>query len=109
MQESSKKDALGVTKLSTDAIHLRFYTKRVCSFKVQDQPKRLEVIIFNQTYEPLSSLELLKTGGFGSLGLSWSAIFSIRGLSFIAFLTMCGLLVMSNVVCKDLLMEQEVA
>ena len=94
---------MGVSAMNRQGINLKFYSKRICLFKVKNQQKRLEVIIFNQTFEPMSSLETIYTSGFSGLGISWEAVFSLKGISVMAFMTMCGLLVMSNVVCKEFL------
>ena len=99
--KSNTKDAAGVTQLNQDNVFLRFYTKRVCLFKVQDKQKRLNVVIFNQTYNPPSTFESFKADGLSGLGLSWENIFSMRGLSFIAFMLMIGLLFLNQTMCRD--------
>jgi len=63
---------------------------------------RLEVIIFNQTYEPPSTLENFYSGGLSGLGLTWDSVLSVRGLSVFLFFLLCGLLMVSNSMCKDI-------
>lgn len=95
------KDTSGITKLSTDNVYLRYYTKRVCNFKVQGRDKRLAVVIFNQNYEPKGAFSTLVTEGVSAI--DWSEVFSIRGLSALAFIFLCVLLMTGNALCKDVL------
>ena len=92
-----------VTTLSESNIHLRFYSKRVCQFKVKEVQKRLVVVVFHQAFEPASTLETLYRGGIYNAIPEWSAIFSLRGLSFIAFVCLVGLLMVNNTWCKEVL------
>ena len=88
--------------LSDSYINLQFYTKRVCQFKVKDVQKRLIVLIFHQSFEPMNSLETLYRGGLKNAIPSMSDIFSLRGMSFMAFLCLLGLLTMNQTWCKDI-------
>ena len=88
--------------LSDSYINLQFYTKRVCQFKVKDVQKRLVVLIFHQSFEPMNSLETLYRGGLKNAIPSMSDIFSLRGMSFMAFLCLLGLLMMNQTWCKDI-------
>ena len=96
-----------VTHLNQPDVHLKYYTKRVCNFKVQNNEKRLLVVIFNQSYKPSSSLETIYKGGAQGLIPEWDTVFSMRGLSFLAFMALLALLFINNTVCKDVLRELE--
>lgn len=93
----------GVTKLHSDDIHLRFYSKIVATFKVQDRMKRLEVVMINQTYNPSSSLEAVYKGGFSGIWESCGEIFTMRGFTAMCFMLLMALMMVGNNVCKDIL------
>ena len=95
------KDAGGVITLADHNIHLKFYTKKVILFKVGDKQKRLVVIVFNQSFQPSSSFESVIDGGISSILPSWESVFSLRGLSFLCFMALLGLMFMNNSMCKD--------
>ena len=64
--------------------------------------KRFEVIIFNQNYNPPSSLDILRTDGISGLIPSFDSVISFRGISVLVFFAFCILLMMSNSICKDI-------
>ena len=71
----------------------------MCLFKVQGKEKRLEVVIVNQNFEPKGAFRTLLNDGLS--GVDWGEIFSVRGLSAIAFIILCVLLMVGNSLCKD--------
>ena len=91
-----------VTPCSVPGINLRFYSKRVCQFKVQGQSKRLEVIIFNQNFEPQSTLQTLKSQGLTSILPSWDSMASMRSISVFVFILFCLTMLFSNSMCGDI-------
>ena len=102
---ASLKDSSGVTKFSDDHdVLLHFYTKRICQFKVNGQQKRLTVVIINQIFEPSSTFEHITSHGLkGMFDFSWESAFSIKTLSFVAFIAMVGIMMLGNTLCKDLI------
>jgi len=90
-----------VVPCSESSINLKFFSRRVCQFKVQGQSKRLEVLLFNQNYNPQSTFETLKSNGLTSIIPSFESIASMRGLSVCVFLVFCLMLLMSNSLCGD--------
>ena len=101
---ANQKDSTGVTKFTDSDVLLNFYTKRVCQFKVNGQQKRLTVVIINQVFQPSSTFEIFTSQGIrGMFDFSWESAFSIKTLSFVAFISMVALMMLGNTFCKDII------
>ena len=71
----------GVNSLHQSDLNLNFYTKLIVTFNTHDgKPKRLEVIVLNQSYQPQSSFEHIWKGGASGILSEWRNIFSLAGL-----------------------------
>ena len=63
-------------------------------------------MIFNQLFYPQSTMETFSAKGLrGLFDFSWESAFSIRTLSFLAFVAMVALMMLGNTFCKDVLAE----
>ena len=69
---------------------------------MQGQSKRLEVIIFNQNYEPQSTYETLKANGLGAIMPTWDSLSTMRSFSVFIFILFCLTMLFSNSLCSDI-------
>jgi hypothetical protein len=114
----NKKEPIGdltLTTLHTKGIELNYYCEASVTFNVQVgghgpnskqaqiKPKRLSVVLFNQSFHHTTGIEKVISGSaFSSVGEFISSIFSFRGLQTLLFMMMVAVIFLGNKFCKGI-------
>ena len=82
---------------------IRFYTTMQIKFNFNGKEKYLNLLLWNQRWEAVGSLESMMRGGFSALSVNWkSQLFSLNALHTIMFLVMIVSLILGNKYCMSM-------
>lgn len=101
-----------LTKLEqTFETKFNFFCKMTATFSSAktSKQKRVEVFVYNQKYEPLTSVEYLIGGGWrDAFSCDWRNLFSLTGVFVVLFVVMIGTLFLGNTYCKNVNRDADV-
>lgn len=82
---------------------LRFHIDLEVELTIGDKKKMLNVVVWNQRWEAVSTIESVFKGGWAAMNWDWwGTLSSLNGLTSILFMTMIGGLLIGNRCCGEI-------